>query len=74
MATRNQLNNVAHHYNATLDIDHVYGRYEAWAPEGRVWGGNGCRMIVVDYGYEGESSAAYDHLISEMQWSGHSAP
>jgi len=71
MATRAQLNAVAQQYNATLEIEHQYGRYEAWAPEGRVWVGNNCQMIVVDYGYAGESAAAYDHLISEMEWNGH---
>lgn len=71
MATRAALNKVAALYDATLDIDQKHGRYEAWAPEGKVWVSNGCQMIVVDYGYAGDSSSAYNDLIDEMEWAGH---
>ena len=70
MATRKQLEREAAKHEATLDIDLQYGRYEVWAKDGEKWQANGCTMFVVDYGYKGDSSAAYDELIEAMQWGG----
>jgi hypothetical protein len=68
MATRKQAEREAAKHGATLDIDLQFGRYEAIAKDGERWQSNGCECFVVDYGYRGDSSEAYDELIDGMEW------
>ena len=68
MATRKQAISEAAKHGATLDIDLQYGRYEARAAAGRRWQSNNCAVFIVDYGYRGDTAAAYAELIDGMNW------
>ena len=68
MATRKQLEREAAKHDASIEIDLQFGRYEAIAKDGKQWQSNGCESFVVDYGYRGDSSDAYDELIDGMDW------
>ena len=70
MATRKAVLQEAAKHSATVSIDLQFGRYEVIAKDDQKWQANGCNSFVVDYGYRGDSSNAYDELIEAMQWGG----